>query len=324
MKIQKALRFSYFLLIPIFLGASRSQATPEQDFSNQAQADYQTMNDYVNGQFAKSMGFITSLGWNTPAEVFDILSGPHVEVGIGAGADLLSMPNLNSLNLGAIDLGSNFSLPSHVPFPFPVITGRIGLVNGLDVGMKYNYLPLVSLPQLGFAANYFGWGLDLRYKILEGAALPNLTVGISFDSMRGSFSLTTGINQTSTYNDPGLGSYPNTTFTGSNLYTLNWDTKSFGAQLQIGKNLGAAFPFAAVGFQRNSGTVTSLMSGSGQLNVTGTPTNLSVNAVSTTQPVSFEPKFVVGIDFGGGLHWAVVGESNGTDIAGSTSFRVSF
>src|SRR5208283_1647262 len=110
-------------------------------------------------------------------------------------------------------------LPSTVPFPFPMITGKVGLVNGMDLGVKFNYLPLISMSDIGFTANYFGWGLDLRYKIMEGATLPNMTVGVSFDSMKGSFTLNTGINQTSTYNDPGLGNCPNTTFTGTNMYT---------------------------------------------------------------------------------------------------------
>jgi hypothetical protein len=140
--------------------------------------------------------------------------------------------------------------------------------------------------------------------------------------MKGSFSLATSINQTSTYNDGGANSID---FTGNNNYTLNWDTKSFGAQLQVGKDLGIVFPFAAVGFQRNSGTISSSMNGTGNVSVNSgpnTPVNLLVT--SNSPPVYFEPKFVLGLDFGAGLHWAIVGESNGTDIAGSTSFRVQF
>ena len=70
----------------VLLGFGRALASPEGDFQNQAQGDYQTIVNYVDAQFAKSMGFITTLGWNTPPSVFDILSGPRVEVGIGGGA----------------------------------------------------------------------------------------------------------------------------------------------------------------------------------------------------------------------------------------------
>jgi hypothetical protein len=316
-----------FLMIGIVgmtgLHPSKALATPEQDFQNQAQQDYQTINDFVNGIFGKSMGFFTTLGWNTPAGVFDLISGPRVEVGIGAGADLINIPSLNSLNLGAIDPGSNVSIPSFLPAPFPVITGKVGLLNGLDLGVKFNYLPEVSIPQAGFAANYFGWGLDLRYKIMDGATLPTVSVGVSWDQMRGSFSLATGINQSGTYTDGGVGYALD--LNGNSNYTLNWDTKSFGAQLQVGKDLGILFPFGAIGFQRNSGNISSVTAGTGSFTLNGgTSTPFTPLANSNTPPVFFEPKFVLGLDFGVGLHWAVVGESNGTDIAGSTSFRVQF
>ncbi len=308
-------------------GGAWAQTPPAyyQDFFNQAQADYQTISNYVNTQFAKSMGFITTLGWNTPPGVFDLVSGPRVEVGIGAGADLMGLPNLNNLTLGAINLGSNFTLPSSVPFPFPVITGRVGLANGLDLGVKFLYLPLVSFSDLGFAANYFGWGLDLRYKILDGLTLPTVTVGVSWDTMKGSFSLSTAINQISNYYDPNTStSYP-VSMTGTNNYTLNWDTQSFGAQIQVGKDLNIAYPFAAVGFQRNSGTISSIMNGTGNLSMNGGPEEpINLLATNNAPPVYFEPKYVLGLDFGMGLHWAIVGESNGTDVAGETSLRIQF
>jgi hypothetical protein len=318
------LKRTLFILGLTLLGGGSAQAQVYYtDFASQAQTDYQTMSSYVNTQFAKSLGFITTLGWNTPPQVFDLLSGPRVEVGFGAGADLMGLPNLNNLSLGAINLGSNFNLPSFVPFPFPVITGRIGLVSGLDLGLKLLYLPLIDVSGLGFAANYYGWGLDLRYKIMDGATLPTVTVGVSYDTMKGSFTLGTGINQISQYNDGGT-SYP-VTMTGNNNYTLAWETKSFGAQIQVGKELGPLFPFAAVGFQRNSGDISSTMAGSGTLSMNGQPSqSINLLAVSNSPPVYFEPKYVLGFDLGAGVRWGVVAESNGTDIAGSTSFRVQF
>lgn len=310
-----------FLVISFLAGAGFQQAmaTPEQDFLNQAQVDYQTMSDYINGQFAKSMGFFTSLGWNTPPDVFDIVNGPHAEIGIGGGAQLVTVPNLTSLTLGAINLSSVTSMPSLLPAPFPVITCRLGVLNGLDVGVKFNWMPLMSLSNVGFTANYFGWGLDLRYRILDEVYTPTIAVGVSLDSMQGSFSLATGINQISTFESLPV------TFTGNNDYTLNWNTRSFGAQLVIGKDLATIFPFAAAGFQRNSGNISSIMKGGGTYQVgNGTVTPISLMAESNGPPVYFEPKFVLGFDFGEGLHWALVGETNTREIAASTSFRAQF
>jgi hypothetical protein len=301
-------------------------ATPESDFAAGAQTDYQNLTNYINSRFSGSMGFFTTLGWNTPTQVFDLLSGPRVELGVGLGADLINLPDINKVALGAIQISSNTSIPAVVPAPFPVITGKVGLMNGLDLGVKFNYLPMVDLPDLGFAANFFGWGLDLRYKLVEGATAPTVTASISFDEMSGSLSIGTPINQTGNYTD-GATTYNGITFSGNNTYALNWSTKSFGAQIQVGKDLGMINPFAAIGFQRNSGSITSTMTGSGNVTIPSSlnsPTPVSVSAVNSANPTVFEPKYVLGLDFGMGLHWAIVAESNGTDIAGSTSFRLQF
>lgn len=312
------------LLMAAFLAPPfAAQATPESDFIADAQADYQTLDSYINGCFAGSMGFFTSLGWNTPAQVFDLVSGPRVEIGVGAGADLINLTNLNSISLKAVQTSSNLSLPTLVPAPFPVVTGKVGLLNGLDLGLKFNYLPQISLPTLGFATDFFGWGLDLRYKLVEGATSPTVTVGVSFDDMAGNLSISTNINQSGTYNDNGT-PY-SATLSGTSTYALHWETKSFGAQIQVGKDLGILYPFGAIGFQRNSGSITSTMTGNGTIVVNGgSPTAINIAAVDSQSPVLFEPRYVLGLDFGMGLHWALVGESNGTDISGSTSFRVQF
>jgi hypothetical protein len=324
------LKTSRLLLLAIVLGALFSdplpaQATPESDFTADAQADYQSLINYINDRFAGSMGFVTSAGWNTPTQVYDIVSGPRVEVGVGLGVDFINLPGLNSISLNAVQLSSNANIPAVLPFPFPVITGKIGLMNGLDLGVKFNYLPMINLPDLGFEANFLGWGLDLRYKLVEGATAPTVVVGVSFDDMSGNLSIGTPINQSGSYYDSNTATTYSINFTGSNNYDLSWSTKTFGAQLQAGKDLGMVYPFAAIGFQRSSGSITSTMKGSGTLTVSPNPsTPVSISAVSSSAPVLFEPKYVLGLDFGMGLHWAIVGESNGTDIAASTSFRVQF
>jgi hypothetical protein len=195
----------------------------------------------------------------------------------------------------------------------------------LDLGLKFNYLPQISLPTLGFATDFFGWGLDLRYKLVEGVTAPTVTVGVSFDDMAGNLSLSTNINQSGNYYDSNTASTYSATLSGTSTYALHWETKSFGAQIQVGKDLGVLYPFGAIGFQRNSGSITSTMTGNGTIVVNGgSSTPINISAVDSQTPVLFEPKYVLGLDFGAGVHWALVGESNGTDISGSTSFRVQF
>ena len=330
MSFQKAIRLAVLILGVGLLGLKGARAqNPVADFQALADSDCKTISDYVNGQFGRSLGFYTSLGWNTPPSVFDFFKGPHFEVGLGAGADVMTFPNLNSLILGALNLNANLNFPAIIPVPFPVATLKVGLFNGLDAGLKVNYLPQVSVPEVGLSANYIGWGLDLRYKLWSGPLVPTVTACASFDTMNGSFSVNTNVNQTTTYNDGGT-SYPNTTLQGSSVYTLNWNTRSLGAKIEVGKDLGLIYPFAALGFQRNSGDVSSTMVVSGTATVPpsggnpGGSGSITASSLSDTQPVVFEPKYVLGFDMGEGFHWSVVAESNGNDIAGSTSFRLQF
>jgi hypothetical protein len=238
-------------------------ATPADDFVTDMKSDYHLIADTVNAPFAKSLGFFSTLGWSTPPGVFDFMAGPHIEVGLGAGADLINLPSLDKLTTLASAANQNIDLPGFVPVPFPVGTARVGLMNGLDLGLKVLYLPDISLA--GFAANYTGWGLDLRYKILDGsAALPTVTAGISWDNMDGNISIITGINQTGSYVDShNSTTYNDLSLSSTSTYALAWNVKSFGAHVDVGKDLGILYPFVSVGFQRNSGSVSSTLSSSG-------------------------------------------------------------
>jgi hypothetical protein len=198
-------------------------------------------------------------------------------------------------------------------------------MNGLDVGFRLAYLPMVALPDVGFSANFVGWGLDLRYKIVEGVYLPTVSVGMSYDNFSGNLSVSTNVNQSSSYTYSGT-SY-SATLAGTTAYALNWNVRSFGAKVEVGKDLGILYPFGAIGFQRNSGGITSSLTGNGTVTMSDAPGDtapVNFTASTTSAPQVFEPKFLLGIDIGQGLHWSVIGESNGVDIAASTSFRVQF
>jgi len=79
-----------------------------------------------------------------------------------------------------------------------------------------------------------------------------------------------------------------------------------------------------VGFERHSGYVSSAATANVATTVDGNPDSRIIAVVSSGTPVVFEPKFVLGFDIGEGFHWGVTGESNGTDIAASTSLRAQF
>jgi hypothetical protein len=181
------------------------------------------------------------------------------------------------------------------------------------------------------AGNFTGWGVDLRYKLFEGATLPTVTLSTSYNSMSGSFSINTAnFNETGiTYVDPDGDTYNNASLTGTSNYTLNWNTQTVAAKVTVGKSLGILYPFAGIGLQRNSGTITSTFGGSFTANLNGgaeTPTQFNSNQVSAGSPVVLEPTYALGLKFGAGLgfEWLFLGESNGTDIAGTTSLGLQF
>ncbi len=319
-----------FLILGLFLGLKTSvKADQNSDFIAQANADFQTVANFVNGPFSNSLGFFTGLGWNTNPTVYDLGLGlgPHFSVGFAAGADFIGLPNMNSLNLPVVSASANFSLPSGVPLPYPVITARIGLFNGFDAGFRYTYLPPINGGNFG--GNFSGWGIDLRYKIFDGLTAPTVTLSTSFDSMSGTFNVSTAnINQSGTYTDNGT--QYNSTLSGNSNYALNWNTRSMGAKISIGKSLGVFYPYASIGFQRNSGAITSTITGNftETLSNGGTTSSSTFNTtdVAAGAPVVLEPKYVLGLDLGGGpgLQIAVVGESNGTDLAGALTLSAGF
>ena len=330
MKLRKIGLGLAIILFCGFQNAKWAEASDTSDFISQATADMQTIANFVNGPFQNSLGFFTGLGWNTNPTVYDLGLGlgPHFSIGFAAGADFIGLPNFANLNgLSVVSATTNFNLPSGVPLPYPVITARIGLFNGFDAGFRYTYLPPINAGSFG--GNFSGWGVDLRYKIFDGLTAPTVTLSTSFDTMTGSFNVnTSNISQSFTYTDSNSGNTYNGTLVGNSNYALNWVTRSVGAKITIGKSLGVFYPYAAVGFQRNSGTVTSTISGNftaelggGQPNTTFNPSESSSGA-----PAVLEPKYVLGLDLGGGpgLQLAAVGESNGNDLAGTLTLSAGF
>lgn len=311
-----------FLTLCLSLGfAGQAVPSPLTDFDTQANMDMQSISDFLNGQFTKSMGFYSTLGWNDNPSVFDFLAGPHFEIGIGGGVDFMQVTSLNNLNLQALQAAANVNLPAVLPAPFPAASVRAGLANGLDVGVKFLYLPEIDISQIGFLVQYTGVGIDFRYKFLEGAKLPTLTVEVSWDEMQGSLGLSTSVNQSTTFES--LSSQ----VSGTTNYALNWNVHSFGAKLLVGKDLLIVYPYGGIGFQRNSGTVVSSITGQLSTNVNGALGTANDNGVTSNgTPVVFEPKFLAGFDFGSGegIHFNMAGESNGSDLVASIGFKVTF
>jgi hypothetical protein len=302
----------------VFAIVSPAKAATPAEFVTAVTSDYQVISDYLTGQFAKSLGMFNTLGWNTAPTPLGMETSREVEFGLGGGAQFISFPDLQSLSLDVLNVDSNVKVPSTVPAPIPVASLRVGLTNGLDIGFRFAYLPDISLPDIGFLAHFMGCGVDFRYCLFEGTELPSISVGVSWDTLNGGFTVGTDVGQNALYQGS------DTSLSGNSNYALNWNIKSFGSRLMLGKNLGRLYPFCAVGFERHSGTITSTTIATVATTVDGTPGTSVITVTSAGAPVVFEPKFVLGFDMGEGFHWGVTGESNGTDLAACTAFRAQF
>jgi hypothetical protein len=302
----------------VFWGISPAQAATTAQFLDAAKSDYQTISDYLTGKFAKNLGMFNTLGWNTAPTVLGLENSREVEFSLGGGAQFISFPDIQTLPLSALAVDSNVKVPSTVPAPIPVASLRVGLTNGLDIGFRYTYLPDISLPDIGFLAHFMGCGVDLRYCLFEGSELPSVSVGVSWDTLNGGFTVATDVGQTSTYQGSSVA------LSGKTNYSLNWNIKSFGSRLMLGKNLGRLYPFCAVGFERHSGWVSSATIANVATTVDSSSDARVITVTSSGAPDILEPKFVLGFDMGEGFHWGVTGESNGTDLAACTAFRAQF
>ncbi len=314
------------------------------DFAAQAQTDFQNVSTFINNQFAPNLGFFSTLGWNTPPTVFNwtSVSGPHIEVGAGVGADFFKISSapltLNVLtNSSESNPGQELNnaiqgvgLPG-LPVPYPFATIRLGLFEGLDIGFRYTEIPSVAVNTSTYnvTAHYTGYGFDLRYKLIQGHDLPNLTMGVHWNTLNGNISLGASANQTSTYTDSG--STYDVNVAGNAIYDESWKINDFGPELTMGYNLlGILYPYAGIGFERYSGSVSANLQGSVTVTASTRPpdppgssqANVPMNYVNTQAPATTEVHYLVGVDILS--FWSVVGEANGPAESLNTSFRMQF
>jgi hypothetical protein len=293
-------------------------AAVTDDFLNGVTGDYDAISSKLNSELGRVFGFYSTLGWNDGPSGLDLISGPHVEFGADLGLDFVKIDS-KSIPLSVLSPGSNVDIPSSIPFPYPVWHARVGVFKGFDIGMRATGYPRIHKDQIS-TANH-GFGFALRYEALHGMTLPDVSVQVTWDRMKGDASFATDIDQQTTYTDGGT-PY-NATLTGQTLYQEIWDVRSFGLKVMVGKTVGIFHPYGAVGLQRYAGQVQSRLG----MDLTGTiegfaPQSLSASPlVRSANPPITQPKFMVGFELGTGFYWSNLFETNGRDYAFSTGFR---
>src|SRR5277367_4255186 len=127
------------LLMAPKLSWGQSAATT---FAGQATGDFNSVSHFINSQFAPNLGLFSTLGWDTPPNVFQFVNptGPKFSIGVGVGADFFKIAD-TPLTLSVLNTSQesnpgqqlNQSLTSAglpgLPIPFPFATLRIGLLD---------------------------------------------------------------------------------------------------------------------------------------------------------------------------------------------------
>jgi len=293
-------------------------------------SDVSTICTGLSEQWARHFGFYSDACVCLPAAT---LPGfPHLEPGGSAGA-LATTLDLGFLdNLVNIDTTGIESLPSYLPLPLLLAHARLGIYPGfsfagtkamsVDLGFKYGGIPDITMDE--FSLKNTVWGTDVRIGLLRGEGFwPDLTMSIGYDSVKGNMELSTEITDETKYK------YNEVEYTGKTTTTLSldtdWDIYSIGGTFLLGKNLLFMTPWIGVGIRTNSGTATTGVKSTTELEIADVTKSKtwSVEEKARAQDlIKWQTRYIAGLEFNiFFLRFGFQAEYDGSDIAGSLGLR---
>jgi len=293
-------------------------------------SDISTICTGLSEQWASHFGFYSDACVCLPAAT---LPGfPHLELGgsVGALATTLDVGFLDEIK--NIDTTGIESLPDYLPVPLGLAHARLGIYPGfsfagtkamsVDLGFKYGGIPDITMDE--FSLKNTVWGADARIGLLRGeGAWPDLTMSIGYDSVKGNIKLSTEMEDETKYTYGGM------TYTGKTTTTLSldtdWDISSIGGTFLLGKNLLFVTPWIGVSIRTNSGTATTGVESTTELEVAGKKESKtwSVEESARAQDlIKWQTRYIAGLEFNiFVLRFGVQAEYDGSDIAGSLGLR---
>ena len=257
---------------------------------------------WFNNELGKHLGFYAGSGGLTPGNPLGGL--PHFEIGIGGGVDLAAIdigPFPKSADLALIQDLPIGDLPfSDIPLPLPLwaLHADIGIFPGIDVaivkmlsidvGGKFGFLP-----NLDFGTGEVGstlYGGEVRIGILQdNLAIPGLSLTLGYEGVTGGFTLT----QKDFIKDnqvnlpvPGTTATLSGTINGDITIENTYNANVFSGKILLSKNLLFILPYGGVGFQLNSGNVSTTIKPS----VTFQDTNSQNLTFTQGQKITLEAK----------------------------------
>jgi hypothetical protein len=240
-KLIKTTFLAFLLILGLCIPAFAQ--TPDLSTLQKGAADF-------SENIAKTLPFSSSLGLNWAdayiGKVFPSLP-PHFGLGGSFGFTTMDLPMLKTL---AGYLG--YELPfdtSKMFLPAYAAEGRVGGVFlPFDVGFKFGYLPPVGLWGSGVNMNYLLIGGDIRYAVLDGkssAVLPNISVGLGLNYLKGAVGGKVGSATIINYTDAGSATHQ--LGLQQPEVDLTWSTLALDFKAQISKSFLIITPYLGIG-----------------------------------------------------------------------------
>jgi hypothetical protein len=199
-----------------------------------------------SGKLAESLPFNSTLGLNwSDAFIGKLFPSvpPHFGAGVGLGFTTIPMSGMKGIaNLAGV--GANLPSMDKLIMPVYTVEARLGgLFLPFDVGVKFGYLALDSIPLIDVSLDYMLAGADIRYAVLEGGiVLPKIILGVGFNYLKGGV----GIEGNQTPIEFTYGTSDSFSLEKSRL-GFEWGTKSLDFKAQISKSLFIVTPYAGLG-----------------------------------------------------------------------------
>jgi hypothetical protein len=210
-------------------------------FAQTSLNDVQAGLDTLSEALAKSLPFNAGVGLNwSDAYIGQMLDvPPHFGVGISGGGTTIDVDAVS----GSLEpFGIEYPI-SIAPLPAYVVEGRIGgFIIPFDIGVKFGMLP--SLPLETLDMEFLLAGADFRYALIkQGAVLPNVSIGLGVNYLKGGISASVGDELSFSFND----GTDHTLKLAKPAVSVSWETVTLEAKAQVSKSFLIVTPYIGAG-----------------------------------------------------------------------------
>jgi len=273
--------------------------------------DFNAINQWLAKGMAQGLGFNAGESLDPPHEVIDRRLQP--DISFGAGEMPLNKEKFPAMQSPAMqNVNPSGLFPASVLFPNLTVHLRAGLPFRMDVALRAADMTTPPGYKLSSGVSAKGqsnsFGATLRKHFLGGEGLPLFSLGANFNHVRGRFNYNTMMN----VNDNGFDS--NSAVNGS----LAWNVNSYGLNAVVSQAIGRWTPFAGLGYNYVTGSVTSTLA--------TTPSTflvLPTYGASSQTPERDNGRLLFGVEHEGSLfHLFVSGEVKATGVDAGKSWIV--